>query len=175
MANISVGELIAMASFLRQKRRSEKQQQSSQEPHKAKSVPVKGWGGGGKRSSGGSDAPRQRGLAKISSRPRGGSTTGASKQITGQQKIEYMKKGLAAQEESAQRIRSAALEDMLDYQRTREGDVRSWPISEGQTMMNDLMALMVEQGRGQAGKSNLPTFVEPMGQSGLQKMDLLKS
>ncbi|KKM25104.1 hypothetical protein LCGC14_1598300, partial [marine sediment metagenome] len=85
MANISVGELIAMASFLRQKRRSEKQQQSSQEPHKAKSVPVKGWGGGGKRSSGGSDAPRQRGLAKISSRPRGGSTTGASKQITGQQ------------------------------------------------------------------------------------------
>ncbi|KKL81044.1 hypothetical protein LCGC14_1998690 [marine sediment metagenome] len=175
MANISLGEMLSMASFLRQKRRSKKQSQSqSQQPKQAKSVPVKGWGGPRSRKSVNLGARKKR-LALISSGGRGGSTRGASKQITGQQKIEYMKKGLAAQEESAQRIRSAALEDMLDYQRTREGDVRSWPISEGQTMMNDLMALMVEQGRGQAGKSNLPTFVEPMGQSGLQKMDLLKS
>ncbi len=175
MANISLGELIAMASFLRQKRDSEKRQQSSQVPHKAKSVPVKGYGGGGKRSSGGDTGPRRRLLARISSRPKGGSTRGASKQITGQQKIEYMKKGLAAQEESAQRIRKAALDDMLDYQRVRDAQAGSGAISEGETMMNDLMALMVEQRRGQAGEFNLPTFVEPMGQSGLQKMDLLKS
>ena len=173
MANISLGELLSMASFLRQKSRSKKQSQSqSQQPKQAKSVPVKGWGGPRSRKSVNLGARRKR-LALISSGGRGGSTRGASKQITGQQKIEYMKKGLAAQEESAQRIRTAALDDMLDYQRAREAQVKSWPISEGQSTMNDLLALMVGQEGGQAGKSNLPTFVKPTGQSGLQKMDLL--
>ena len=178
MANISLGEMIAMASFLRQKRRSEKQSQSqsqtqSQQPKQKKSVPVKGWGGPRSRKSVDTGARRKR-LAFIdSSSRRGGSTRGASRQITGGQKIEYMKKGLAAQEESAARMRQGALDDMLEYQRARDAQVKSWPISEAELQMKDLMALMAGQEGGQAGKSNLPTFVKPMGQSGLKKIDLL--
>ena len=79
-------------------------------------------------------------------RARGGVTKGAGAYQTASQKINLMKRGLQAQEESAGRMRKAALNDLLEYERASEAERASGPMSSVK------LALLQElQGGGQGG------------------------
>ena len=76
----------------------------------------------------------------------GGVTKGAGAYQTASQKINLMKRGLQAQEESAGRMRKAALNDLLEYERASEAERASGPMSSVK------LALLQElQGGGQGG------------------------
>ncbi len=173
----SLSEAVAFAQFLAQKRQRKEQKSAAADAPKSRSVPVKGYGGGGKRYSSVNKEPRRRRLAFIGKTPSRGGTKGASKQVTAQQKINYMVKGLEAQEESAQRMRTAAINDMLDLQTRSAVEKASWPISEAQASMNELMKMMVAQSKGNSlGGDSLGglQYVDLVGQSDPKEMDILR-